>query len=95
MWKLLFCVLILESLYFTTSRRAEEFSFSSSFVPLYMQNQLFGSSAGIRLSNQRLLQSVPGDPYIILIASSFPLTQCIIGNDTQSTFQGIHIDFFK
>ena len=95
MWKFLFCIVILENLYFTLSRRAEEFSFSSSLVPLYMQNQIFNPLSSISLSKQRLLQSIPGDPYIILITSSFPSAQCEIGNDTQSAFQGIHIDIFK
>jgi len=58
-----------------------------------MQNQLFNPEATITLPQSRLLAGL--DPHFILVAPSPPLVQCTIGNDTQSNFQGLHINIFQ
>ena len=77
----------------TFARHASEFAFSSSLIPLYIQNQLTNPCAEISLTPSRILAST--DPRVILVTQSFPLTTCTIGNDTQSNFEGFHIDLFK
>lgn len=85
-------LVILCSLSLSFARHASEFSFSSSLIPLYVQNQLKNPCAEISLASSRIL--APADPRIILITQSFPLATCTIGNDTQSNFNGFHIDLF-
>ena len=86
----LFPFLLLTS---TLAFHVDEFMFSSSLIPLYMQNQLFDPEATITLPQSRLLAGL--DPHIILVSPSYPLVQCTIGNDTQSNFQGLHINIFQ
>ena len=93
MSKLLFSFSLILLVNFTLSFRHDEFTFSSSLIPLYMQNQLFDPEARITLPKSRLLAGL--DPYIILVSPSFPLVQCTIGNDTQDNFKGFHINIFQ
>ena len=93
MSKILFLLAFLLFIIQALSFRHDEFTFSSSLIPLYMQNQLFNPEARITLPKSRLLAGL--DPYIILVSPSFPLVQSCIGNDTEENFKGFHINIFQ
>ena len=78
----------------TNTQKAPEFSHSSPLIPLYLQDRLSYGSNSKSLSQSRVLVG-PSNMNVILISPSLTLDSCIIGNDTQTNFQGYHIDLFK
>lgn len=78
-----------------SSQHAWDFMPSSSLIPLYIQNQFEDPNLDLIFSHSRTLADSSINPRIILINPSFPLTQCTIDNDTQSNFQGFHVNIIK